>query len=179
MRIENRVVSKDAQMGLWDAGGRRARVLKLLEFKPIVPDAGIPGKSFHVDGADGVRRDPQSPNHLQQANPLKNDLPVRLSRLMQRIAKGRQIEPIQIAPIPALPYHVTVRTDEIRFEGLRELSCQKGFSRSTEPIDANDPNLLASRTDPSRKGIDIREELHGARSPRFGLVKLHALLHNS
>lgn len=175
MGIENLVVSKDAQMRFGDASRSRVGVLKGLQVKPIVPDAGILGKSFHVDMADGVRRDPQSRDHLQQANPLENDLPVRSSRLVQRIVKGRQIEPIHIVPMSTLLYHVTVRTYEIRFEGLRELSCKKGFSRSTEPIAANDPDLFASRTDLSRKGIDIRKELHSARSPLMsGLVELHA-----
>jgi len=74
-----------------------------------------------------------------------------------------------------LLYHVTVCTDEIRFEGLRELSCKKGFSRSTEPIDADDTDVVESRTDLRLKGIDIRKGLHSARSPNLsGLVELHA-----
>jgi len=88
MRIENPVVSKDAQMRLGDSSRSRVGVLKVLQVKPIVPDAGILRKSFYVDKADGVRRNPQPRDHLQQANPLKNDFPVGSSRLVQRIAKG-------------------------------------------------------------------------------------------
>lgn len=173
MRIENRVVSKDAQMGLGDARSSKVRVLKLLQ-SPIVPDARVRRKSFHVDRANGIRRDPQPRDDLQQATPLEDDLPVHFSGLLQRIAKGSQIEPIQIAPTPTFLYRVTVCTDEIRIAGLRELSCQKGFSRSTESIDADGPSLLASRTHLSFKGIDIREELHSATNPQIGPVKFQA-----
>lgn len=160
MRIEFHVVSKDTQMRLGHASRSRVGVLKVLQVNPIVPDAGILGELFRVDIADGVRRDPQPRHHLQQANPLENDFPVCSTRLVQRIAKGRQIEPIHIVPMSTLLYHVRVCTEEIRLEGLRELSCKKGLSRSTEPIDADDPDLFASRTDLIRKGIDIRKNLH-------------------
>ena len=159
-------------MGLGDSGRSKTRVFKLLQVNPIVPDSGIPGKSLHVNRTNGIRRDPQSYDHVQQANPLEDNLPVRPSRFMQRFAKGRQIEPIHIAPISAPHCRVTVCTHEIRIEGLRELSCQKGLTRPTEPIDADDASLRASRVDPHRKGIDIREVPHSARSPQFGLVNL-------
>ena len=158
----------------------RVRVLKFLQVSPIVPVAGIPGEPFHVDRADGTRRDSQSLDHLQQADSLEDDLPIRLSNLTQRIPEGRSFEPIKIAQIFTLIHSVTACADGIHIEGMRELSCKKGSSSPTRPIDADGPNLSASRTDLIRKGSDIREAHCSAVGPKMsGLVKFHARVQQS